>query len=164
MAGRSVLLGARAMSPDSSASCSAADWLRHADPRQVLLANADQAYAGILDLADRIDREHLAHYVGVFRRSESESRYHNMLDAVGAWTARPALREAIEGERERPWTRHEAADFLRTHPSSKQNSAVGGQPGSTRSWHRPNRTSTNSKNTRTLDSPREAEKQLEAGA
>ena len=32
---------------------------------------ADRAYAGVLDLADVIDREHLADYAGVFRRGEA---------------------------------------------------------------------------------------------
>jgi energy-coupling factor transporter ATP-binding protein EcfA2 len=78
-------------------------------------ANADQAYVGVLDLADLIDREHLADYVGVFRRGESEPRYRNSLDAEGMWTAEPALRAAVERERERPWTAQETADFLRIH-------------------------------------------------
>lgn len=78
-------------------------------------ANADQAYTGVLDLADRIDSEQFAHYVGVFRRGESQPRYGNTLNAEGNWTAVPALREAIKRERERPWTPEETADFLRTH-------------------------------------------------
>jgi hypothetical protein len=78
-------------------------------------ANADQAYTGVLDLAEHIDSEQLAHYVGVFRRGESEPRYGNTLNADGIWTARPALRETIERERERAWTPDEAADFLCTH-------------------------------------------------
>lgn len=78
-------------------------------------ANADQAYTGVLDLADRIDSEQLAHHVGVFRRGESQARYRNTLNAEGTWAAQPALREAIVRERERPWTAHETADFLLNH-------------------------------------------------
>jgi Zeta toxin len=78
-------------------------------------ANADQAYMGVLDLADLIDREQLADYVGVFRRGESDPRYRNSLSADGTWTSEPALRSAIERERERSWTAREAADFLDTH-------------------------------------------------
>jgi hypothetical protein len=76
-------------------------------------AKADQAYAGVLDFAELICSEHLADYVGVFRRGESDPRYRNVLSAEGAWTTEPRLRAAIE--RERPWTAHETADFLATH-------------------------------------------------
>jgi hypothetical protein len=38
-------------------------------------ANADQAYTGVLDLADHIDREQLGHHIGLFRRGEYEPRY-----------------------------------------------------------------------------------------
>lgn len=77
-------------------------------------ANADQAYRGVLDLADRVDGERIAHQVGVFRRGESRPRYENTLNAEGNWTAEPALRAAIARERERQWTAQETADFLRT--------------------------------------------------
>ncbi len=68
----------------------------------------------MLELADVIDSEPLAHQVGVFRRGESLPRYQNTLNAEGAWTSEPALRAAIERERERPWTAQETADFLDT--------------------------------------------------
>jgi hypothetical protein len=77
--------------------------------------NADRAYTGVLDLADLIDREQLAHYAGVFRRGESDPRYRNWLNADGTWASDPALRPAIERERERPWTARETADFMNTH-------------------------------------------------
>jgi hypothetical protein len=85
------------------------------DGRLSVQANADQAYVGGLDLADLIDREQLADYVGVFRRGESDPRYSNSLTAEGTWVAAPTLRAAIERERERPWTAQETADFMRTH-------------------------------------------------
>ena len=63
--------------------------------RLTVQANADRAYAGVLDLADVIDGERLADEVH--------------------WQATPALRAAIESERARPWTPEETADFLHTH-------------------------------------------------
>lgn len=77
-------------------------------------ANADRAYAGILNLADLIDSGHLADEVGVFRRGEAVPRYHNTVDHSGRWTATPALRAAVEAERSRIWTAAETADFLNT--------------------------------------------------
>ena len=78
-------------------------------------ANANRAYTGILNLADTIDRERLAHEVGVFRRGEAAARHGNALDAAGQWQTRSSLRAAIQAEREREWTAEETADFLRTH-------------------------------------------------
>jgi hypothetical protein len=69
----------------------------------------------VLDLADLIDRDHLADHAGVFRRGEPDPRYRNTLTADGTWTSEPALRPAIERERERSWTAQETADFLDTH-------------------------------------------------
>jgi len=83
--------------------------------RLTVQANADRAYAGVLDLADVIDGERLADEVCVFRRGEATPRYSNALNAVGHWQATPTLRAAIESERARPWTAEETADFLRTH-------------------------------------------------
>jgi hypothetical protein len=83
--------------------------------RLTVQANADRAYAGVLDLADAIDGERLADEVGVFRRGEATPRYGNGLNTAGRWQATPALRAAIESERARPWTPEETADFLRTH-------------------------------------------------
>jgi UDP-N-acetylglucosamine kinase len=79
--------------------------------RLTVQANADRAYAGVLDLADVIDREHLAEYAGVFRRGEAVPRY-QISDHLRASVP---LREAIDRERERPWTPEETSDFLRTH-------------------------------------------------
>ena len=84
----------------------------HGHGRLSVQANADQ---GVLDLADRIDTERLADHVRVLRRGESQPRYRNSLNAKGTWTSEPALREAIERERNRTWTPQETADFLRTH-------------------------------------------------
>jgi|HubBroStandDraft_1064217.scaffolds.fasta_scaffold11458_5 hypothetical protein len=78
--------------------------------RLTVQANADRAYAGILDLADVIDREHLAGYTGVFRRGEAIPRY----QTSERLRASLPLREAIDRERERPWTPEETSDFLRT--------------------------------------------------
>jgi predicted ABC-type ATPase len=80
--------------------------------RLTVQANADRAYAGVLDLADIIDHEHLADYAGVFRRGDAIPRYETSERRPQA--SRP-LSEAIDRERERPWTPAEAADFLRTH-------------------------------------------------
>jgi hypothetical protein len=88
-------------------------------------ANADQAYIGVLELADLIDREQLADYVAVFRRGEPDPRSRNSLSAEGTWVATPGLRAAIERERERPWTAQETADFARTHRQLR--AELGGQ-------------------------------------
>lgn len=77
-------------------------------------ANADRAYAGILDLADLIDTGHLADETAVLRRGEAFPRYHNALSQDGRWTARPALRAAAEAERGRAWTVAETTDFEST--------------------------------------------------
>jgi hypothetical protein len=60
---------------------------------------------------------HDGHAVAAHLRAyrQSQHRYLNALSAESTWTATPALREAIEDERERPWTPHETADFLRAH-------------------------------------------------
>jgi hypothetical protein len=83
--------------------------------RLTVQANADRAYAGVLDLAGLIDSDRLADEAGVFRRGEATPRYGNALNAAGQWQATPALRAAIETERARAWTAEETADFLRTH-------------------------------------------------
>jgi len=74
-------------------------------------ANADRAYAGILDLADLIDTGHLADETAVFRRGEAVPRYHNTLNQARQRTATPALRAATEAERSRTWTPAETTDF-----------------------------------------------------
>jgi hypothetical protein len=82
--------------------------------RLTVQSNADESYAGILDLADRIDRGKLADQVSVFRRGEGKPRYNNALDATGQWQTPPALRQAIETERTRPWTEAETSSFVNT--------------------------------------------------
>ncbi|HVB45163.1 MAG TPA: hypothetical protein VNF47_21005 [Streptosporangiaceae bacterium] len=84
--------------------------------RLTVQANADRAWTGVLDLADVIDREHLAGYAAVFRRGEERPRYAITPGTVAGRQHRsPSLRHAIERERERPWTPPETADFLYTH-------------------------------------------------
>ncbi|MFD7626755.1 zeta toxin family protein [Streptomyces sp. NPDC059851] len=84
--------------------------------RLTVQANADQSYSGILDLARLIDEQALADHVSVFRRGEGEPRYSNALDGSGSgqWQQQPALAQAIEQERSRPWTVSESADFLQS--------------------------------------------------
>ncbi|MGW5343401.1 zeta toxin family protein [Streptomyces sp. HUAS TT3] len=82
--------------------------------RLTVQANADQSYSGILDLARLVDEQALADHVSVFRRGEGEPRYSNALDGAGQWQQQPALAQAIEQERSRPWTVPESADFLKS--------------------------------------------------
>lgn len=77
-------------------------------------ARRDLSYNGILDLADHIDAHGLAHKVAVYRRGEAKPRYDNNYTATG-WQNPPRLRQAIETERNRPWTAQETADFVRVH-------------------------------------------------
>ena len=49
--------------------------------RLTVQANADRAYAGVLDLAGAIDSERLADEAGVFRRGEAAPRHSNALNA-----------------------------------------------------------------------------------
>ncbi|MFI9311131.1 zeta toxin family protein [Streptomyces triculaminicus] len=92
--------------------------------RLTVQANADQSYTGILDLADRIDADRLAHETGVYRRGEGTPRYSNALDAAGQWAQPPAMRAAIETERGRPWTNQECMDFLTAHQELRQGLGV----------------------------------------
>jgi UDP-N-acetylglucosamine kinase len=80
--------------------------------RLTVQANADRAYAGVLDLADNIDHEHLADYAGVFRRGDATPRYET---SEHRRQAPHRLRDVIDRERQRPWTPVETADFLHTH-------------------------------------------------
>jgi hypothetical protein len=82
--------------------------------RLTVQAKADQSYAGILELADLVDREQLADLVGVFRRGEGQPRYANSLGPHQRWQAPAQLRTAIVAERSRPWTPQESADFRHT--------------------------------------------------
>jgi len=83
-------------------------------------ANADRAYAGILDLADLIDTGRLADETAVFRRGEAVPQNHNTLSQAGQWTSRPALRAATEAERSRAWTAAETSDFQITQATLRR--------------------------------------------
>ncbi|UUU32201.1 zeta toxin family protein [Streptomyces sp. CA-210063] len=82
--------------------------------RLTVQSNADESYAGILELADRVDRGALADLASVYRRGESKPRYGNSLDDTGNWTGPPGLREALAAERARPWTAAESDSFVTT--------------------------------------------------
>ncbi|MFF4169420.1 zeta toxin family protein [Streptomyces sp. NPDC001744] len=82
--------------------------------RLTVQANADESFAGILDLADRVDRGALVDLASVYRRGEGEPRYTNGLDGSGRWTAPPALRDGIEAERSRPLAAAESKGFVDT--------------------------------------------------
>ncbi|MEU3909145.1 zeta toxin family protein [Streptomyces goshikiensis] len=82
--------------------------------RLTVQANANQSYAGILDLARLVDEQCLADHVSVFRRGEGEPRYANALDSAGRWEQPPALADAVKAERARPWRVPESADFLQS--------------------------------------------------
>ncbi|MGW0841182.1 zeta toxin family protein [Streptomyces sp. NPDC002787] len=82
--------------------------------RLTVQSNADESYAGILELADRVDRGALADLASVYRRGESKPRYSNSLDDSGHWAGPPGLREALMAERGRPWTAAESDSFVTT--------------------------------------------------
>ncbi|MFD9042236.1 zeta toxin family protein [Streptomyces bottropensis] len=82
--------------------------------RLTVQANADESYAGILELADRVDRGALADLASVYRRGESKPRYGNSLDGAGNWTGPAELRQALAAERARPWTPAESDSFVTT--------------------------------------------------
>ncbi|WP_328837810.1 zeta toxin family protein [Streptomyces europaeiscabiei] len=82
--------------------------------RLTVQSNADESYAGILELADRVDRGTLADLASVYRRGESKPRYSNSLDGAGNWTGPPELRQALAAERVRPWTAAESDSFVTT--------------------------------------------------
>lgn len=82
--------------------------------RLTVQSNADESYAGILELADRVDRGTLADLASVYRRGESKPRYSNSLDGTGHWTGPPELRQALATERDRPWTAAESDSFVTT--------------------------------------------------
>ncbi|MFF5358325.1 zeta toxin family protein [Streptomyces scabiei] len=82
--------------------------------RLTVQSNADESYAGILELADRVDRGALADLASVYRRGESKPRYGNALDGAGHWTGPPELRQALAAERARPWTQAESDSFVTT--------------------------------------------------
>ncbi|WNZ09773.1 zeta toxin family protein [Streptomyces sp. 11x1] len=82
--------------------------------RLTVQSNADESYAGILELADRVDRGALADLASVYRRGESKPRYSNSLDGTGNWAGPPELRQALATERARPWTAAESDSFVST--------------------------------------------------
>jgi hypothetical protein len=82
--------------------------------RLTVRANADESYRGILELADRVDRGALVDLASVFRRGESKPRYTNTPDSSGNWVSPPGLRQALQTERERPWTAAESDGFVAT--------------------------------------------------
>ncbi|WP_281277984.1 hypothetical protein [Streptomyces globosus] len=82
--------------------------------RLTVQANADESFAGILDLAECVDRGTLVDMASVYRRGESKPRYTNTPDGSGQWTAPPALRESIETERIRRLTPTEGKAFVDT--------------------------------------------------
>ncbi|MEV7616140.1 zeta toxin family protein [Streptomyces sp. NPDC089799] len=92
--------------------------------RLTVQANADESYRGILDLAEGIDDGVLVDLVGVYRRGESKPRYSNTV-AGGDWATPAALREALETERNRPWTVIESEAFVATQ--KRLRGAIGGQ-------------------------------------
>ncbi|MFE2323217.1 zeta toxin family protein [Streptomyces sp. NPDC059385] len=82
--------------------------------RLTVQSNADESYRGISALADGIDDGVLADIASVYRRGESDPRYSNTLDESGGWADPPALRDALEAERNRPWTAAESEAFVTT--------------------------------------------------
>ncbi|GAA3127133.1 zeta toxin family protein [Streptomyces goshikiensis] len=80
--------------------------------RLTVQANADESFDGILDLADRVDRNALVDLAGVYRRGESKPRYTNSLDSSGQWASLPDLRGGITAERDRPLAPAESKGFV----------------------------------------------------
>ncbi|MFI6209135.1 zeta toxin family protein [Streptomyces sp. NPDC051041] len=71
---------------------------------------AAASYTGIAVSCEVIVREGLVDYAAVYRRGESIPRY--AADAAELARDPLALRQALERERNRPWTPHESQDFL----------------------------------------------------
>ena len=71
---------------------------------------AQASYTGIADSCDVIARDGLADFAAVYRRGESTPRF--AADAAELARHPHALREAVERERNRPWTPQESQDFL----------------------------------------------------
>jgi UDP-N-acetylglucosamine kinase len=81
--------------------------------RLTIASKAAASYRGILDGADLIDRERLAHVVAVFRRGFKDGAcYYNKLTPDGSWKYPPALRAAIQTEREKHLPVAERTSFL----------------------------------------------------
>lgn len=75
--------------------------------------NHDETYAGVLAVAEWVDRKAPFDTVSVYRRS-GENLYFNEVDANGKWTQPPRLRQTIEAERSRVWTEQGTQGFLTT--------------------------------------------------
>ncbi|MFE0453068.1 zeta toxin family protein [Streptomyces sp. NPDC058914] len=71
---------------------------------------AAASYTGIAASCEVIAREGLVDYAAVYRRGESIPRY--AADAAELARNPLALRQALEQERDRPWTPQESHDFL----------------------------------------------------
>ncbi|MFF8513462.1 zeta toxin family protein [Streptomyces sp. NPDC015492] len=71
---------------------------------------AQASYTGIADSCEVIVREGLADFAAVYRRGESTPRF--AADAAELARDPLALRQAVEEERNRPWTPAESQDFL----------------------------------------------------
>ncbi|WP_327286631.1 zeta toxin family protein [Streptomyces sp. NBC_01205] len=82
--------------------------------RLTVQSNADESYRGILDLADGLDDSAVVHLASIYRRGESKPRYSNTTVGSGDWAGPPALRDALEAERARPWTTAESEAFVGT--------------------------------------------------
>ncbi|MER7512205.1 zeta toxin family protein [Streptomyces lavendulae] len=80
--------------------------------RLTVQSNADESYRGILDLADRLDDSAVVTMASIYRRGESKPRYSNTVD--GDWVSLPALADALQAERTRPWTTAESEAFVAT--------------------------------------------------
>jgi hypothetical protein len=75
--------------------------------------NHEETYAGVIAVAEWVDRNAPFDTVSVYRR-RGERLYINETDADGAWVRPPALRQSIEAERTRMWDEREVRAFLTT--------------------------------------------------
>nr|WP_272944597.1 zeta toxin family protein [Kribbella catacumbae] len=73
--------------------------------------NHDETYDGVLEVARWIDRTAPFDTVAVYRRN-GDLLYSNSVDEQGNWVNPPGLRQAIEDERNRPWSAEESDRFL----------------------------------------------------
>jgi UDP-N-acetylglucosamine kinase len=76
------------------------------------VADPDRSHPGVLATAVMVDQDRLADSVTVYSRSGQ--LYRNDLGPDGRWARPPGTAAAIEGERERPWTRAESENFQRS--------------------------------------------------
>lgn len=73
--------------------------------------NHDETYDGVVEVADWIDRTAPFDTVAVYRRN-GDLLYSNSVDEQGNWVEPAGLRQAIEDERNRPWSVEESDRFL----------------------------------------------------